>query len=101
MNHVVRGPEVLSKAREIAEGIARMRTKSVTGIMTAMHVQYRHALAEGRAAEIERYMEIYGPKPSPPQSRRSSSSAPSSSLTETAILVSALSEQLHGGRQTV
>jgi len=62
MNHIVSGPEVLSMAREIADGIARMRTKSVTGIMTAMHVPYRHALAEGKAAELERYMEIYDPK---------------------------------------
>jgi len=89
VNHVVGGPEVLFKARQIAEGIARIRTKSVTGIMTAMHVPYPHAIAEGKVADLVRYMEIYDPKLSPPQSRRSSSSAPSSSLTETAIVVSA------------
>ena len=62
VNHVVPGAEVLSKAREIANGIARMRTKSIRGIMTAMHVPYRNSLAEGKAAELERYMEIYDPK---------------------------------------
>jgi enoyl-CoA hydratase/carnithine racemase len=62
VNHVVAGADVLPKAREIAEGIARMRTKSIKGIMTAMHVPYRNGLAEGKAAELERYMEIYDPK---------------------------------------
>jgi enoyl-CoA hydratase len=62
VNHVVAGADVLSKAREIAEGIARMRTKSIAGIMVAMHVPYRTALAEGKATEIERYMEIYDPQ---------------------------------------
>jgi hypothetical protein len=56
VNHVVAGADVLSKAREIADAIARMRTK---GIMTAMHVPYRLGLAEGKAMELERYMEIY------------------------------------------
>ena len=62
VNHVVPGADVLPKAREIAEGIARMRTKSIRGIMTAMHVPYRIGLAEGMATEHERYMEIYDPK---------------------------------------
>jgi enoyl-CoA hydratase/carnithine racemase len=62
VNHVVAGAEVLPKGREIAEGIARMRTKSIRGIMTAMHVPYRNGLAEGKATEIARYMEIYDPK---------------------------------------
>ena len=39
-----------------------MRTKSIRGIMTAMHSPYRNSLAEGKAAELERYMEIYDPK---------------------------------------
>src|SRR5215471_6517918 len=34
LNHVVAGAEVLAKAREIADGIARMRTKSIRGIMS-------------------------------------------------------------------
>ena len=62
VNHVVPAAEVLSKAREIANGIARMRTKSITGIMGAMHVSYRIGLAEGKATEHENYMEIYDPK---------------------------------------
>lgn len=62
MNHVVNGAEVLSKAREIVDGIARMRTKSIKGIMTTMHVPDRNQLAEGKAVELERYMEIYDPK---------------------------------------
>ncbi len=62
VNQVVPSADVLLKAREIAEGIARMRTKSIKGIMTAMHVPYRNGLAEGMAAELERYMEIYDPK---------------------------------------
>jgi enoyl-CoA hydratase/carnithine racemase len=59
VNHVVPGADVLSEAREIAEAIARMRTKSIAAIMTAMHVPYRVGLAEGFAVEHERYMEIY------------------------------------------
>jgi enoyl-CoA hydratase/carnithine racemase len=47
VNHVVAGAEVLSKAQEIANGIARMRTKSIKCIMGAMHVPYRIGLAEG------------------------------------------------------
>jgi enoyl-CoA hydratase/carnithine racemase len=62
VNHVVAGAEVLSKAREIAVGVAHMRTKSIHGIMTAMNVPYRNGLAEGMAAELECYMEIYDPK---------------------------------------
>ena len=62
VNNVVAGAEVLSKAREIVDGIARMRTKSVRAIMAAMHVPYRNGLAEGKAAELEHYMEIYDPK---------------------------------------
>jgi len=62
VNHVVPGAEVLSKAQEIANGIARMRTKSIKGIMAAMHVPYRNGLAEGKATELERYMDIYEPK---------------------------------------
>jgi enoyl-CoA hydratase len=62
VNHVVPGAEVLSKAQEIANGIARMRTKSIKGIMAATHVPYRNGLAEGKATELERYMEIYEPK---------------------------------------
>lgn len=62
VNHVVAGTEVLTRAREIADAIARMRTKSITGIMAAMHVPYRLGLAEGKATELERSMEIYDPK---------------------------------------
>jgi len=62
VNHVVPGAEVDSKARDITEAIARMRTKSIAAIMTAMHVPYRNGLAEGMAVELERYMEIYDPK---------------------------------------
>ena len=62
VNHVVDGSEVLAKARGVAEGIARMRTRSIRAIMAAMHVPYGNGLAEGKAAELERYMEIYDPK---------------------------------------
>lgn len=62
VNHVVPGAEVLSKAQEIANGIAQMRTKSIRGIMGAMHVPYRIGLAEGNATEHENYMEIYDQK---------------------------------------
>lgn len=62
VNHVVAGADVFAKAREIADGIARMRTKSIRGIMSAMHVPYRDGLAEGKATELERSMEIYDPK---------------------------------------
>jgi len=62
VNHVVAGAEVLSKAQEIANGIARMRTKSIRCIMGAMHVPYRIGLAEGKATEHENYMEMYDPK---------------------------------------
>jgi enoyl-CoA hydratase/carnithine racemase len=62
VNHVVASAEVLSKAQEIASGIARMRTKSIRCIMGAMHVPYRIGLAEGKATEHENYMEIYHPK---------------------------------------
>ena len=62
VNHVVAGAEVLSKAQEIARGIARMRTKSIKAIMGAMHVPYRLGLAEGKATEHENYMEMYDPK---------------------------------------
>lgn len=55
-------PPTNSKAQEIANGIARMRTKSIRGIMGAMHVPYRIGLAEGKATEHENYMEIYDPK---------------------------------------
>ena len=62
VNHVVAGAEVLSKAEEIASGIAQMRMKSIKAIMGAMHVPYRIGLAEGKATEHENYMEIYEPK---------------------------------------
>jgi len=62
VNHVVAGAQVLSKAQDIANGIARMRTKSIRAIMGAMHVPYRIGLAEGKATEHENYMEIYDPK---------------------------------------
>ena len=62
VNHVVPGSEVLSKAHEIADGIARMRTKSITAIMATMHVPYRIGLAEANATEHLRSMEIYDPK---------------------------------------
>jgi len=62
VNHVVAGAEVLSKAQEIANGIARMRTRSIKAIMGAMHVPYRLGLAEGKATEHENYMEMYDPK---------------------------------------
>ena len=62
VNHVVAGSEVLSKAQEIANGIARMRTRSIKCIMGAMHVPYRIGLAEGKATEHENYVESYDPK---------------------------------------
>ena len=62
VNHVVAGAEVLPKAREIADGIARMRTKSIRAIMAATHVPYRIGLAEGKSTEHENYMEIYDQK---------------------------------------
>ena len=62
VNDVVAGSEVLSKAQEIANGIASMRTRSIKCIMGAMHVPYRIGLAEGKATEHENYMEMYDPK---------------------------------------
>ena len=62
VNHVVAGSEVLAKARGVAEGIAWMRTRSIRAIMAAMHVLYGNGLVEGKAAELERYLEIYYPK---------------------------------------
>jgi enoyl-CoA hydratase len=62
VNHVVAGAKVLSKAQDIANAIARMRTRSIKAIMGAMHVPYRIGLAEGKATEHENYMEIYDPK---------------------------------------
>jgi len=62
VNHIVPGTEVLSKAREIADAIAKMRTKSIVASMNAIHVPYRNGLAEGKATELERYMEIYDPE---------------------------------------
>jgi enoyl-CoA hydratase len=62
VNCVVEGPQGLSKARAIAAGIARMRTKRIRAIMAAMHVPYRNTLAAGKAAELEGSMEIYDPK---------------------------------------
>lgn len=50
VNHVMAGADVLPKARAIADGIARMRTKSVKGIMTAMHVPYRNGRGQGSGA---------------------------------------------------
>jgi enoyl-CoA hydratase/carnithine racemase len=62
VNHVVPGAEVLSKAREIANGIARMRTKSIRATMAAIHVPYRDSVTAGKATELEQYMSIYDPK---------------------------------------
>lgn len=62
VNHIVPGTEVLAKAREITDAIAKMRTKSIVASMNAIHVPYRNGLAEGKATEIEGYMEIYDPK---------------------------------------
>ncbi len=62
VDHVVNGAEVLSKASEIAEAVARMRTKSIKGIMSAMHVPYRNGFAEGKAVELERSMEMFKPQ---------------------------------------
>jgi len=62
VNHILASGEVLTKAREIAYAIARMRTKSIAGIMAAMHVPYRNGLAAGKAAELQCSMEIYDPK---------------------------------------
>jgi enoyl-CoA hydratase/carnithine racemase len=62
VNHVVAGPDVFTLAREIAEAMARMRTKSVAAIMEAMHVPHRIGLDEGKAVEHERSMEIYDPE---------------------------------------
>lgn len=61
VNHVVAGGDVLSQALEIAHAIGRMRTKSIAAIMAAMNVPYSNGLAEGKAVELERYMEIYDP----------------------------------------
>jgi enoyl-CoA hydratase/carnithine racemase len=62
VNHVVAGSEVYAKTCEIADAIARMRTKSIIATMHAVHVPYRNGLAEGKAVEFERYMGIYDPK---------------------------------------
>jgi len=39
-----------------------MRTRSIRAIMAATHVPYRNGLADGKATELEPYMEIYEPK---------------------------------------
>jgi len=62
VNHVVDSSEVLAKARDIAEGIARMRTRNIRAVMAATHVPYCNGLADGKATELEPYMEIYEPK---------------------------------------
>jgi enoyl-CoA hydratase/carnithine racemase len=62
VNHVVPGAEVFSKAREIANGIARMRTESIRATMAAIHVPYRDSVTVGKATELEQYMAIYDPK---------------------------------------
>lgn len=63
VGHVVAGGNILSRALEIAHAIGRMRTKSIAAIMAAMKVPYSNGLAEGKAVELERYMdmEIYDP----------------------------------------
>jgi enoyl-CoA hydratase/carnithine racemase len=95
VNHVVDGSEVFAKARGVAEGIARMRTRSIRAIMAAMHVPYGNGLAEGKAAELERYMEIYDPKTLPMRSRRSSTNAPSSSMTKRRCARKSVNLRLH------
>jgi len=62
LNRVVPGDRVLASARELAAAIARMRARSIEGILAAFNVHYQLGLAEGKATELERYMEIYDPK---------------------------------------
>jgi enoyl-CoA hydratase/carnithine racemase len=62
LNRVVPGDGVLASARDLAAAIARMRARSIEGILAAFNVHYQLGLAEGKATELERYMEIYDPK---------------------------------------
>jgi enoyl-CoA hydratase len=62
INRVVPGDRVLREAREIAEGISHMRSKSICAILAAFNMHYQMGLAEGKATELERYMEIYAPE---------------------------------------
>jgi enoyl-CoA hydratase/carnithine racemase len=62
VNRVVAGDRVLAEARAIADAIAGMRSKSISGILAAFNSHYQIGLAEGKATEIERSMEIYDPE---------------------------------------
>jgi enoyl-CoA hydratase len=62
VNRVVPGDQVLSQAREIADVIASMRSKSISAILAAFNAHYQIGLAHGKATEFERYMEIYAPE---------------------------------------
>jgi enoyl-CoA hydratase/carnithine racemase len=66
-NRVVSGDRVLAEAREIVDAISRMRSKSIAGILAAFNTHYQIGrdqigLAEGKATELERYMEICEPQ---------------------------------------
>jgi enoyl-CoA hydratase len=62
VNRVVAGERVLAEAREIADAISRMRSKSISAILAAFNAHYQIGLAEGKGIELERYMEIYAPE---------------------------------------
>ncbi len=62
LNRVVPGDTVLTSARELAESIAQMRSRSLESILAAFNTHYLLGMAEGKATELERYMEIFEPK---------------------------------------
>jgi enoyl-CoA hydratase/carnithine racemase len=62
INRLVPGERVLAEARRIADAISRMRSKSISAILAAFNTHYQIGLAEGKATELERYMEIYDPQ---------------------------------------
>jgi enoyl-CoA hydratase/carnithine racemase len=62
VNRVVAGDRVLAEARKIADAISRMRSKSISAILAAFNTHYQIGLAEGKATELERSMEIYDPE---------------------------------------
>jgi enoyl-CoA hydratase len=62
VNRVVPGDRVLAEAREIADAISRMRSKSISAILATFNTHYQIGLAEGKATELERSMEIFEPE---------------------------------------
>jgi enoyl-CoA hydratase/carnithine racemase len=62
INRVVSGNRVLAEARQIADTISCMRSKSISAILAAFNTHYQIGLAEGKATELERYMEISQPE---------------------------------------